>query len=253
MQFPQDCPKDKKITALLIFLPENLENFLSTELYDALLEGSTIFLNHSSTCGMSMESYRFAQLKYAIFSRTGRKTKKSQRSKLFLWTVFKHGLLEGSTILLQYSAITRTKLESSLLGELKYAISPGKDIRPKNKSIRKCKNWHCATSVHGHCIVDKVRQVRTGSDKSEQVWSTIFPQPWVACSPNLAHPQTCVQFSHHTSLETLRPSQVVETALRHASIGVMCELVWSATFLGSTSKSDTSLESSCLAEFECEI
>ena len=32
---------------------------------------------------------------------------------------------EGSTILLKYSAITRTPLESSPLGELKYAISPG--------------------------------------------------------------------------------------------------------------------------------
>ena len=74
---------------------------------------------------MSMESYRLAKLKYAIFSRTGRKTKKLPRSKLVLWTVFKHGLLEGSTILLQYSAITRTLLESSPLGELKYAILPG--------------------------------------------------------------------------------------------------------------------------------
>ena len=72
-----------------------------------------------------MESYRLAELKYAIFSRTGRKTKKLRRSKLFLWTVFKHGLLEGSTILLQYSAITPTPLESSPLGELKYAISAG--------------------------------------------------------------------------------------------------------------------------------
>ena len=33
--------------------------------------------------------------------------------------------LEGSTILLQYSAITHTPLLSSQLGELKYAISPG--------------------------------------------------------------------------------------------------------------------------------
>ena len=73
---------------------------------------------------MSMESYRLAELKYAIFSTTGRKTEKLRRS-LFLWMVFKHGLLEGSTILLQYSAITRTPLESSQLGELKYAISAG--------------------------------------------------------------------------------------------------------------------------------
>ena len=38
-------------------------------------------------------------------------------------------------------------------------------------------------------------------------------------------PQTCVQFSNRTSLETPRPSEVVETALHHASVGVMCELV----------------------------
>ena len=74
---------------------------------------------------MSTESYRLAELKYAFFRRTGRKTKKLPRSKLFLWTVLKDGLLEGSTILLQYSAITRTPLKSSQLGELKYAISPG--------------------------------------------------------------------------------------------------------------------------------
>ena len=46
------------------------------------------------------------------------------------------------------------------------------------------------------------QQVQTGLDKSEQVWSTNFPQPWVARSPNLAHPQTCMQFSNRTSLET---------------------------------------------------
>ena len=43
---------------------------------------------------MSMESYRLAELKYAIFSRTGRKTKKLPRSDLFLRMVFKHGFLE---------------------------------------------------------------------------------------------------------------------------------------------------------------
>ena len=74
---------------------------------------------------MSIESYRLIELKYAIFSRTRRNTKKLRGSKRFLSTVFKHGLLEGSTILLQYSAITRTPLESFPLGELKYAISPG--------------------------------------------------------------------------------------------------------------------------------
>ena len=39
MQFQQDWPKDIKITALLIVLPENLENYRSTDLYDAPLEG----------------------------------------------------------------------------------------------------------------------------------------------------------------------------------------------------------------------
>ena len=104
-------------------MAENLGKFRSNEHYGEPLEGSTILLCRSSTCRMSMESYQLADLKYAIFRRTGRKTKKLPRSKLFLWTVLKHGLLEGSTILLQYSAITRTPLKSSQLGELKYAIS----------------------------------------------------------------------------------------------------------------------------------
>ena len=105
------------------FLAEN--KFRSTELHGAPLEGSTIFLNRSSTCHMSMESCQLAELKHAIFSRTLRNTKKLRCSELFLWTVLKHGLLEGSTVLLQCSAITRTLLESSRLGELKCAISAG--------------------------------------------------------------------------------------------------------------------------------
>ena len=124
MQFQHDWPKDKTITALSIFW-QKTEKFRSTEHYGPPPEGSTIFLCRSSTCRMSMESYRLAELKYAIFSRTGCNTKELPRSKLFLWMVFKHGLLEGSTILLQYSAITRTPSESSSLGELKDAISPG--------------------------------------------------------------------------------------------------------------------------------
>ena len=31
-------------------------------------------------------------------------------------------------------------------------------------------------------------QVRTGLDKSEQMWSNIFPRPWVARCPKLAQP-----------------------------------------------------------------
>ena len=58
--------KIKKITALLIFLPENLEKYRSTELYDALLEGSTIFLYRSSTSRTPLDSSRLAGLKYAF-------------------------------------------------------------------------------------------------------------------------------------------------------------------------------------------
>ena len=97
MEFQQDWPKDKKSTALLIFLPENLEKFRSTELYGAALEGSTIFLCHSSLGCTSIESGKLADLKSAIFSSTRCKTKKLPRSKLFLSMVFKHGLQEGST------------------------------------------------------------------------------------------------------------------------------------------------------------
>ena len=72
LQFQQDWPKDKKITALLIFLSENLEKFRSTELYEAPLQGSTIFLYRSSTSHTSLVSYGLAELKYAFFRRTGR-------------------------------------------------------------------------------------------------------------------------------------------------------------------------------------
>ena len=121
------------------FLEENLEKFRSTEHYGAAPEGSTIFLYRSSTSCTPLDSSGSDELKYAFFSTTGCNTKKLQRSNLFQLTIFKHGLLEGSTILLQYSSISRIKLESSLLGELKCAISAGYDITLKNKSIRKCK------------------------------------------------------------------------------------------------------------------
>ena len=63
MEFQQDCPKDKKITALLIFLAENLEKFRSTDRYRAALQGSTIFLCRSSLGCTSMESCQLANLK----------------------------------------------------------------------------------------------------------------------------------------------------------------------------------------------
>ena len=73
------------------YLAENLEKFRSTELYGAALEESTIFLCRGSMCCRSMESCQSADLKYAIFSSTGYKTKKLSRWKLFLSMVFKHG------------------------------------------------------------------------------------------------------------------------------------------------------------------
>ena len=121
------------------FLPENLEQFRSAELYRAPLQGLTIFLYRNSTSRTPLDSSRLAELRYAIFSRTGRKNKKLRRSNLLQLNIFKHGLLEGSTKLLQYSSISGTKLESPLLGELKCAISAGYDVILKNKSIRKCK------------------------------------------------------------------------------------------------------------------
>ena len=85
MQFQQDWPKDKKNYSSFNFLAENLEKFRSTEQYGAPLEGSTISLCHSSLGSTAMESYRLPELKYAIFSRAGRKTKKLPRSKLFFY------------------------------------------------------------------------------------------------------------------------------------------------------------------------
>ena len=140
-----------------------------------------------------MKSYRLAEPKYAFFSRTERETKKMPRS-LFLWMVFKHGLLEGSTILLQHSAITRTPLESSRLGELNYAISLEYEVRPKNKSIRKCKKmtlrdertWslYCEQIWTG---LDRCEQVRTGvkyyfSSTMSRMLSKFGLPPKPACS-----------------------------------------------------------------------
>ena len=93
MQFQQDCPKDKKITAL--FLPENLEKFRSTELYGAALEGSTIFLCRSSLGCTSIESCQLADLKYAISAAQDVRLKNYRARSSSM--VFKHGLLDGST------------------------------------------------------------------------------------------------------------------------------------------------------------
>ena len=99
------------------FLPENLEKFRLTGLSHAPLQGPTIFHYCSSTGRMLLKSYQLAELKYEIFSRTGRKTKKLRCSKLFLSMVSK--LLEGSTFLFQYSSITRTLLRELSIRRVK--------------------------------------------------------------------------------------------------------------------------------------
>ena len=75
MEFQQDCPKDKKVTGLLIFCLKT-EKFRSLELYGVALEGLIIFLCRSSLVCTSMESCQLADLKYAIFSSSGCKTEK---------------------------------------------------------------------------------------------------------------------------------------------------------------------------------
>ena len=94
MQFQYDWPKDKKLQLFQFF--GGKQKFHSTEHYGAPLEGLTIFICRSSLGCTSILSCQLADLKYAIFSSTGCKTKKLPRSKLFLSMVFKHGLVEGS-------------------------------------------------------------------------------------------------------------------------------------------------------------
>ena len=132
---------------LLIFLPENLEKYRSTKLYGAPLEGSTIFLYRSSLGRTSMESCRLAELKYAIFSRAGRKTKKLPRSKLFLSMALKHGLLERSTFLFLYSSMTRAPLESCQLADLKDAFFS--KTRCKTKKLHRSKLFLPMVFKHG--------------------------------------------------------------------------------------------------------
>ena len=65
---------------------------------------------------------------------------------------------------------------------------------------------------------DKSGQVRTGVKYNFS--STVSPTFF-----KFGPPQTGVQFPNRTSLETLRASEVVVSALRHASVGIRCELV----------------------------
>ena len=63
MQFQHDRPKDKKLLLFYFFLPENLEKYRLTELYDAPLEGSTNFLYRGSASRTALDSYGLAELK----------------------------------------------------------------------------------------------------------------------------------------------------------------------------------------------
>ena len=75
MQFQHDWPKTKILQLFYFFLAENLEKHRSAEVYDAPLEGSTIFLYRSCTSRTALDSW----VEICIFSRTGRNTKKLRR------------------------------------------------------------------------------------------------------------------------------------------------------------------------------
>ena len=86
-------PKRSKNYSSFNFLPENLEKFRSTGLYGAALEGSTILsLSQHVNRKLSISWFEICN-----FSSTGCNTKKLRRSNLFQLTIFKHGILEGST------------------------------------------------------------------------------------------------------------------------------------------------------------
>ena len=77
-------------------------------------------------------------------------------------------------------------------------------------------------SVNGHCIIRRSGQVWKSQKRCEVLFFVNGESQALQIWPT---PQTCVQYSNRTSLETLRPSEVVESGLRHASVGVRCELV----------------------------
>ena len=109
MQFQQDCPKDKKITALSIFwrktwkisldgalwcASRGIDNFSLLQLYMPYVNGK-LSISWVEVC---------------IFQQDRRKTKKLPRSKLFLWTVLKHGLLDNFTSIQRHNSYTIEKL-----------------------------------------------------------------------------------------------------------------------------------------------
>ena len=157
--FSRSGQKIKNYSSLK-FLPENLRNFHSTERLSCASRGIDNFSLAQLHESRVMESSRLAELKYAFFSRTRRKIEKLRRSNVFPSTIFKHGLLEGSTFLLQYSYKSHTLLESFQLGELKYAISAGQDVRPKVQKL----TLHDERIWSLYC-----EQVWTGLNKSELV------------------------------------------------------------------------------------
>ena len=122
---------------LFEFLLENFEKFRSIKLHCAPLEESNIFLYRSSLGRKSLESSRLGRPKNAISEGQGVRLENKSHRKCKNWhfpsTIFKHGLLEGSTFWFHDSYTCCTPLESSRLGQLKYAISPSKDLRSKKK------------------------------------------------------------------------------------------------------------------------
>ena len=87
MQFQQDCPEDKKITALLIFWRKT-EKFRSTELYGAALEGSTSFLCRSSMGSTSIESCQLADLNMQFSAAQDVRLKNYRaRSSFYRWSL----------------------------------------------------------------------------------------------------------------------------------------------------------------------
>ena len=152
------------------FWPENLEKFRSTELYGAPLEGSTIFLYHSSLGRKSLESSRLGRLKYAISAGWDVRLQNKSRRKCKKWrpsTIFKHGLLEESTFWFHDSYTCRTPLESSRLGLLKYAVSPSKDLRSKNN--RSLNGKTDSRTRKCNCVKSVVSEVWTVVNRCEQV------------------------------------------------------------------------------------
>ena len=71
------------------------------------------------------------------------------------------------------------------------------------------------TNVHCHCIVDRLGKVWTSQNRWEVLFFLYRESHALQIWPT---PKTCMQFSNRTLLETLRPSEVVETALRHTSL-----------------------------------